>query len=518
MPGLIVVPSQKAQSCLPCATEPIFGDVASVFDASPFALGWYHEQNGVFVAANRAMADLIGLAAAEIVDRSDLQLGIWQSEPLKTGGLSRLELPVRDLETQVRSCRGELRMVLLSVEQIPDHPGLVMVCAHDITAYHERQRQIRSAQKFAALAQFAAGFAHDFNNLLAVVQGYSSLLAEMPGLSPEVRKYTAAMATAAERGGNLTRQLMIFGGRQAIESKKVELNELLRELTPIMKKVFGPGIGFSVKPADQPLFFLGDAKLIQQVLLTIACNAQDAMAATGAFTIEATPCTSEQREGCARISLQDTGCGMDQQTVDRLFEPFFTTREVGRSSALGLSSAYGIIKRHEGTIEVVSQPGAGTTFHILLPLCEPPVAVEKKTPAPPQPAGGATILLVDDERDLRFMVQNVLQEYGYRVLVAENGHEAVRIWEEQQAAIDLVITDMVMPEGMTGWQLAAKLKSDRPNLKVIYSSGYTVDLIPDATEQLIEGENFVQKPYQPQTLVDTLRHVLAGESISAPQP
>ena len=383
------------------------------------------------------------------------------------------------------------------------------------------QQEVRSdpaerAEKLEALAQFASGFAHDFNNILAVIQGYSSLLVETPGLSADVRKFVTAIRTAAERGGGLTRQLMLFGGRHAMDLQEVDLNEAVTEITPLLKKLVGASIQMNLLPCPQRLICLADRKMIQQVVLAIAANATEAMGTGGTFTIKLEPNTDNGSASRASLTLEDTGCGMDEEELARLFEPFFTTREVGRGSGLGLSAAYGIIKRHEGSIHVSSQQGRGTTFRILLPLVEPrgvrsaECAVANSEFGAPHPAlGKRTILLVEDEEELRSLVQVLLEGYGYSVLSAKNGVAALRLWNERPVKIDLVLTDMVMPEGMTGWQLAAKLKSEQADLKIVYTSGYSVDLIDDACEPLIEGENFVQKPYRPQMLADTLKKALS---------
>jgi CheY-like chemotaxis protein len=342
-----------------------------------------------------------------------------------------------------------------------------------------------------------------------------------------------AIRTAAERGGNLTRQLMLFGGRQAMDLQEIDLNEAVTEITPLLKKLLGPSIQTKVLPSPQPLICRADCKMIQQVVLVIAANAREAMATAGTFTIKLEPNAHNAFAPRASVILEDTGCGMDEEELGRVFEPFFTTREVGRGSGLGLSAAYGIIKRHEGSIQVSSQPGHGTRFEVLLPLAQL-LPEESKSPvriAPDEPVVSRrdkgrgthcddavelphkpTILLVEDEEELRSLVQVLLEGYGYCVLSAENGVAALRLWRERPVEIDLVLTDIAMPEGMTGWQLAAKLKSDQPDLRIVYTSGHSVDMIDDSCERLIEGENFVQKPYRPQTLAETLGRALASRS------
>jgi CheY-like chemotaxis protein len=333
------------------------------------------------------------------------------------------------------------------------------------------------------------------------------------------------MTTAAERGGNLTRQLMLFGGRQAMDLRELDLNEAITEIVPLLKKLLGAGIQIDLFPYSHPLPCRADRKMMQQVVLAIANNAKEAIGTKGTFTVKLEAKADNGSAPSARLILKDTGCGIDQEALDRIFEPFFTTRKVGRGSGLGLCAAYGIIKKHEGEIKVSSQSGKGTTFEITLPLLRN-TAPESLLPlslgegrarreadirsiSDDQEKPGPTILLVEDEDELRSLVQVLLEGFGYRVLVAENGVTALQIWTERQVTIDLVLTDMAMPEGMTGWQLAAKLKSEQPDLKVVYTSGYSVDMIGDASEELIEGENFVQKPYRPQTLADTLKRALS---------
>jgi two-component system, cell cycle sensor histidine kinase and response regulator CckA len=488
---------------------------SSLVGICPVPLALCRESDGQFLEVNPAMLGLLGLSAPHIVGRTDLELNLWQCEPMRTSGLRGLieRLPLRDLEVRIRAASGQIRTALLSVDRLSAPQPLLLVCAHDITEYEARQRKMRSAQKFDALGQFAAGFAHDFNNLLAVVQGYSCVLAEIPGLSESVRKCASAMTIAAERGANLTRQLMLFASRQAMELDEVELNDLLQEVTPLLKRILGPSIGITVKPADRPLFLRCDRKMIQQVLLTMAANARDAIDGTGSFTITVDSQTNPQSGALARIDIQDSGSGIDPQNVEKLFEPFFTTRDVGRGCGLGLATAYGIIKRHNGWIEVFSRTAAqgeipgGTTFQIFLPLRDGlpgEKGSEERSNKPPH--NNQTILLVEDENQLRLMVQSVLESLGYRVLTAENGVEALGISNENE--INLLLTDMALPEGVSGSELAAQLKAAKPDLKIVYTSGYSLDLITHSTERLVEGENFLQKPYLPQTLAETLRRAL----------
>jgi CheY-like chemotaxis protein len=260
--------------------------------------------------------------------------------------------------------------------------------------------------------------------------------------------------------------------------------------------------------------------MMEQIFLNLAMNAREAMPHGGEFTVRSTTVAmdsesarnrSEARTGLfVCITASDNGCGMDTATLNRVFEPFFTTKDVGKGPGLGLATLYGIVKQHNGWTEVASQPGQGTTFRIFLPVKEGPALVTEKSLAGVVPPLKKRILVVEDEPPLRALVQSILERNGYRVTDAANGVEALRVWEEQRGEFDLLLTDMVMPEGISGRELAARLREQKPALKVIYSSGYTPELLGPGMEGLCDGVNYLQKPYRPQILAQTVRACLEG--------
>jgi two-component system cell cycle sensor histidine kinase/response regulator CckA len=373
-----------------------------------------------------------------------------------------------------------------------------------------------------AFGQLAGGVAHDFNNILAVIMGYSNLLLEDEALKDEAREKLREIYSAGERAANLTRQLLTFSRKKEMEVNPLNLNEVLANIARMLGRIIGEDVRLQCNYGSNLSTIQADEGMMEQVLMNLAVNARDAMPKGGQLIIGTGRVVADaayaQRNPEARagefiyVSVQDTGCGMPPEIKARIFEPFFTTKGVGKGTGLGLATVYGIVKQHQGWIEVESQVGVGTTFKVLLPANPRSIGVPKQTSVDLKARGGTeTILLVEDEMALRGLAMLVLRRHGYRVLEAGTGVEALSVWEEHKGQIDLLLTDMVMPEGLTGRELAKQLQARKPGLKVIYSSGYSLDS-EWTSFRLREAPTFLQKPYRLQRLVQVVRDVLDGST------
>ncbi len=386
-------------------------------------------------------------------------------------------------------------------------------------AEHARtEAELRQAQKMEAVGQLAGGIAHDFNNLLTVIRGYTNFLAQDLPRSEKVVEALREIDSAAERAARLTAQMLMFSRKKRMQAQPVNLPDLITQFGSMLGRVLGEQITMDISGGDTPLVIQADPVMIEMVILNLALNARDAMPQGGTLQISAR--SREITHGAAQrhpqsrpglfacLLVADTGCGIPQELLPHLFEPFFTTKEPGKGTGLGLASAYGIIKQHGGWIEVESDPGEGTRFHIFLPAEIKAASHRETTPAPPPARGGKEIiLLVEDEAPVRQLAKKLLERQGYRVFEAGSGREGLAVWEQHQHAIDLLLTDMIMPGGWTGRELADRIRAKKPEIKIIYSTGYSPELF--SQDMLLkEGLNFLAKPYLPNHLIETVRRCL----------
>lgn len=399
----------------------------------------------------------------------------------------------------------------------------------DITERLNLEAQLRHTVKMEAVGQLAAGVAHDFNNILTIIQGHADLLVQSRTLLPTNEKSVRQISAAAQRAGKLIKQLLMFSRKQVMQPRHLNLNEIISNLLPMLQGLIGDSISLQFFPgADLPALYV-DVGMMEQVLLNLVINSRDAMPAGGRLTIStsqqvldpvAVVLNPEARPGrFVCLTVNDTGKGMDAPTLGRLFEPFFTTKDIGEGTGLGLATVYGIVKQHDGWIVVESQVNVGTTFTVFLPDAgKGPAALSQRqgdtgTSARQALATGTeTILVAEDEPVLRELVVNILEFCGYKIYQADNGPAAIKVWEAHRAEIKLLLTDMVMPGGMSGRQLAEQLKKDDPNLKVIYTSGYSPGMAGKDIA-LLEGFNFLAKPYPPTRLAQVVRECLDGKTV-----
>jgi PAS domain S-box-containing protein len=389
----------------------------------------------------------------------------------------------------------------------------VYVSIVDITARKQLEEQLRQSQKMEAIGRLAGGVAHDFNNLLTVIRGNAALLEAEDASEVQRGESLAEIARATERAAALTRQLLTFSRRQVLQPRQLDVNGVVTGLASMLERVLGEDVHLELRLHDGPLLTRADAGMLDQVLMNLVVNARDAMPAGGHLTIATSRDELSDddllrfpgaRQGAhVAVTVADTGSGIPPEAMEHIFEPFFTTKEPGKGTGLGLATVFGIVEQHGGALRVTSEARKGTTVTALLPVAE---GVEAATPAggpAPAPRGGTeSILLVEDEEAVRRLALRLLTARGYRVTAASSGAEALRVWEAAGAPFDLIVTDMVMPGGVAGRELVARLEILRPGLKAIFMSGYAGDA---AGAPLREGFDFLQKPFEPNELLACIR-------------
>ena len=388
--------------------------------------------------------------------------------------------------------------------------------------------QLRQAQKMEAIGQLAGGVAHDFNNLLAVIRLNAELaLVNSEKLDNTTRDNLTQITVASDQAARLTRQLLAFSRKQAIRPQPVNLMDVVNNLAKMLKRIIGEDICLQCVQGRHLPFVQADVGTMEQVLLNLVVNARDAMPKGGDLLIttkklrvgvEHIPINEEIQPGyfiCLRV--RDTGCGIPAENLHRIFEPFFTTKEVGKGTGLGLATVYGIVKQHGGWIRVSSRVGAGTVFRIFLPAIEvPPASPVSSQSESSRWRGSETILLVEDDDSVRLTTSRTLATFGYKVIEAASASEAMEIWRTTATPIDLLLTDVVMPGGVTGRDLADELRKHKPMLKVVLVSGYNLNAIGNDTGFLRKENNyFLQKPFQARLLVETIRRCLETPNASA---
>ena len=435
--------------------------------------------------------------------------------------------PVR-IEYRLRHKNGDWRVLQTVGRSLPElaEEGFIVLNSRDISEQRRLEEQLRQSQKLEAIGQLAGGVAHDFNNILAVILMQSELITKRGGLPEPAREGIQQIRAAAERAANFTRQLLLFSRRQVMQPRDLDLNEVVTNLAKMLRRIIGEDVHLELHLHPAPLMTRADAGMLEQVLLNLAVNARDAMPEGGRLIIETTTREFTAEEAAALpdaqpgryvgLRVSDTGCGIPPEILPRIFEPFFTTKEPGKGTGLGLATVFGIVKQHGGCLQVASEPGRGTTFEVFLPALAETAAAASATASRPAPRGGTeTLLLVEDDSEVRALTRATLERHGYRVLEAPDGLAAIELWRQHCEAVALLLTDLVMPGGLNGRDLARRLRADRPQLKVIYTSGYSAEL---AGRELNPGpgEAFLQKPSAPELLLETVRRCLDATADAPP--
>jgi two-component system, cell cycle sensor histidine kinase and response regulator CckA len=388
----------------------------------------------------------------------------------------------------------------------------------DRCEHKKLEAQFIEAQKMEVVGHLASGVAHDFNNIIAVILGYSDLLTSDLDPDSPLQKYTEEIRHASERAAGLTRQLLVFGRKQTVQSVVLDLNDVVNDLDKMLRRLIDENIEMTIVPGKETGRVKADAGYVGQVLMNLVVNARDAMSNGGKLTIATTNVTLDENDARTHmgvipgdyvmLSISDTGTGMTEEVKARLFEAFFTTKPLGKGTGLGLATCQTIVQQSGGHIEVQSELGKGSTFKIYFPRVEQPIVISTKpVETSPLPRGTETLLLVEDEPSVRHLACSILESQGYKVLRANNGQDALHVAREHKGSpICLVVTDVIMPQ-MGGKVMAEWLKTTYPDLRILFTSGYTDDAI--AKHGVLEtGVEFLSKPYTPATLARKVRKML----------
>jgi two-component system, cell cycle sensor histidine kinase and response regulator CckA len=448
--------------------------------------------------------------AAHPDDRSRVEEAVMSLR--ETGGY--------DLEYRVIRPDGSMRWVQDRAFPIRDASGTVTRVAgvaEDITTRRQLEEQFRQSQKMEAIGRLAGGVAHDFNNLLAVIQMQSELLLETTQ-EPATREGVAQIMASTKRASNLTRQLLTFSRREFRQPKAINLADVVGGTSDMLRRLLGEEIVLESRFAPRLPLVHADAGMMEQVVLNLAVNARDAMPEGGRLTIslDAVVVGPERVAGYSGVSpgsfvclsVSDTGTGIPPESLPRIFEPFFTTKDVGKGTGLGLATVFGIAQQHRGWVEAESELGLGSTFRLYVPALDGSLPQTNVTPMAETPRGrNETVLLAEDERSVRMLTRTLLERHGYRVLEAGSAGDAIAVWEKVGGKVDLLFTDLVMPGGASGWELSRQLLERDPKLKVIYSSGYSADVVERRLPS-DAGKHFLRKPYAVQEMIALVRRVL----------
>ena len=472
-----------------------------------------------FLEANDMACRRLGYTREELLTLSPRDLAMMPDEAqIRQVGQALAEQGHAVFECPIRTKAGEPYPAEIHVHQMTlAGRKVILSMLRDITARTQMQAQLRHAQKLEAVGQLAGGVAHDFNNILQVINGYGTLMQMTMAEQDPNRPAIGEILKAAERAAHLTHSLLAFSRKQIMNPKHVDLNVVVTNVDKFLRRVIGEDIQLKLQRSEEPLSVRVDAGQIEQVLMNLATNARDAMPTGGTLTVTTEKVETDhlfeqihgfgQAGSYALITVTDTGCGMDESTQKRIFDPFFTTKEMGRGTGLGLSIVYGTIKQHGGYVIASSAQGLGTTIQLYVPLV--PQATEgvgDPAAAQPKVKGDETILVVEDEPGVRSMVELVLKKYGYTVLLAEDGVEAVAQFQAHRGRIGLILMDIIMPR-KGGRQAFEEIRQLDPMVKVLFTSGYTADFIKSRGE-LDQEMELVMKPVQPLDLLRRIRAML----------
>jgi PAS domain S-box-containing protein len=429
------------------------------------------------------------------------------------------------LEAHWKQKDGKIIPVEISGRAVRDEAGIVLyfeVIAENVSHVRGVEQRLRHVQKMEAIGRLAGGIAHDFNNVLGVIVAYSEMLVEKLHDNAELSPLVASITKAVERGGTLTRQLLAFSRQQVLEPQVISFSEHLEGIKEMLARVIGEDIHLAILPGNTKLRVKVDPTQLEQVVMNLVVNARDAMPDGGRLSIESSEIDIDD-DYCSRnpearpgrhvmMAVTDSGCGMTPEVLSRIFEPFFTTKEQGKGTGLGLATIYGIVKQSGGHISAYSEVGRGTTFKVYLPATQEEI---DKPEIPSQervaPRGEETILVVEDEESLRSVTREFLLNKGYQVIVAEDFQKALEASENNPRHIDLLMTDVVLP-GSSGPKLADRLANSRPEMKVLFVSGYTADALVHGDLHRTDFA-FLSKPFSLNTLARKIRTILDTKSL-----
>ncbi len=477
-------------------------------------------RDGRFLDFNQATLDLYGYTSEEMARLNIEDVYVAPGERSRCQQAIDESGFIRDHEVKLRKKDGTEMDCLLTatMRRARDgSPAGYQGIIRDVTERKRLEEQNRQLQKMEAVGRVAGGVAHDFNNLLTVISGRTHLLLNRLEAAGQAREDLVLIQKTSERAAGLVKQLLAFSRKQILEPSVLDLNAVVDSIAPLLGRLIGEDIELAVRPGPGLGRVRADQGQLEQVIMNLAVNARDAMPGGGRLTIEAGNVELDERYARSHVgaapgsyvmlAVSDNGTGMDADTQAHIFEPFFTTKEEGKGTGLGLSTVYGIVKQSGGNIWVYSEPGQGTSFKIYLPRVEEPAdGLAAEAPAAPPPRGSETVLLVEDDDEVRGLAREILDAFGYHVLEARRGDEAVAIAVQHAGVIHLLVTDVVMP-GMNGREVAEAVARQRPETKVLYLSGYTENAI--VHHGIVDRRTaFLQKPFAPDTLARKVREVL----------
>jgi two-component system, cell cycle sensor histidine kinase and response regulator CckA len=497
-----------------------------IIDANP-SLIFVKDWDSRFVLVNQATAEIYGTTVESLVGKTDADFNpnaeevahflqddrsVMSSGHPKFIGEERVTNPTTKETRWFQTIKVPLRM--------PDvETSTLLGVATEITERKRLEEQLLQSQKMEAVGQLAGGVAHDFNNILTAIVGYTDLLAAELGSNAQQLEDLEEIRKAARRAAALTRQLLAFSRKQVLEPRIIDVNDVVLNLDKMLRSLISENIELKTDLAENLAAARADPNQIEQVVMNLAINARDAMPDGGTVTIETRNATLDDAYAAQHVSVipgeyvmlavSDTGCGMDEKTKSRIFEPFFTTKPPGRGTGLGLSTVYGIVKQTGGNIWLYSEPGKGTTFKIYLPaIAALPEDIGKVAPAETVLRGGGTVLVVEDDEQLRRLTHRALASQGYTVLEADRGSTALDIARRHKGEIDLLLTDVIMPD-TNGRKLAETIRAARPGIRVLYMSGYPDGAI--ASHGMLEaGVEYLAKPFTTEAVTRRVREVLAA--------
>jgi two-component system cell cycle sensor histidine kinase/response regulator CckA len=495
----------------------------SAFDACPLPTAILQVSDQRVIQANLALLDAVERPASEIVGQSLWDTCFEAPEEFRRTAAARLfrKEALRRQECEFLTRSGERRRGLLWLEPfvLADGPH-VLAILQDVTDQYALETQVRQAQKMEAVGHLAAGVAHDFNNILTVIHGHTSLRLRSANLDRKVADSLAAVQQAAERAADLTRQLLAFSSKQVMEKRDLCLSGVISNISAMLTRLIPESINLHFTYTAEQLSIFGDRCNIEQVLLNLVVNARDAMPRGGDIFVSTEVAeinrahlrrTPEARLGrFACLQVRDTGVGIEEAVLGQIFEPFFTTKEIGQGTGMGLATVHGIVQQHDGWIEVASTLEVGTTFRVYFPLStRSSIAPTARRQPSIEPIEEHTILLVEDDNDVRALARHILEDAALRVIDASDGPSALECWRERRDQIDLLITDMVMPSGLSGADLADRIRAERPDLPVIFTSGYSVTLFND-DGKFFKDVNYLPKPFLAHELISIVANALTA--------
>ena len=490
----------------------------SLFEFSPQGIALTEIDTGKLIQVNEQFAKITKTNRDEIIGRTTTELGFYSEEDRKRfvdemtskGRVDNLEM---DFQAKDKSIINTL--LSATVVPIAGKPHLLSMF-QNVTEQKKLEDQLRQAQKMEAIGRLAGGVAHDFNNILTGITGYTGMIQDSLAPDDPIAGDLDEVRKAAERAAGLTAQLLAFSRKQIIAPKVIQPNDVLQDSQNMLSRIIGEDIDFIFKPAEDLSCIKADPVQLDQILVNLAVNARDAMSGGGRLIIETQNVTLDKLYGqfhagmepgdYVMLAVTDNGHGMDRETQSHIFEPFYSTKAKDQGTGLGLSTVYGIMKQNNGFINVYSEPEVGTTFKIFFPAVQEKALKLSRRSQDVRPTGAETILLVEDEKMVRQVARKILETSGYTVIEHDSSLQAAAIFEKHSPNVDLLLTDVIMP-GMNGRDLYKKLKEKRPNLKVLFMSGYTENVIAHHGV-LEEDTEFIQKPFTIQSLADKVRDVL----------